>query len=406
MTKIYVYCKKENVGGNGEVPIYLLFKNGKGRFLVNTGITTSKVFTGRELPKTEKNRTAKSNALNRYILMAEEICLDNVNLSNSELKTLIKSKVFGKDEEMTQKTIDHYIDEYADRALAEGTASLYRSTAKRVRMFDGSTTFDSVNVNWLERFNKHLLASMEINSVAIEMRNIRAVFNRAIDDGVTSCYPFRKFRIKTEATRKRNLTVEQIRTLIEYPVEENQKEYRDIWVLQFLLAGINISDLVEAKSLTDGRFVYHRKKTGRLYDICVIPEAMEIIERYRGKDWLLSPLDRFKNATEYNRYMNKALKKIGSFEIVKDKVGKRRKKKYNPLFPDISTYWNRHSWATIAASIDIPKEVIGKALGHSEWDNTTTDIYIQFDNKKIDDAIRKVADYVLYRKDYRKKDGQ
>lgn len=38
MTKIYVYCKKENVSENGEMPVYLLFKNGKGRFFVNTGI--------------------------------------------------------------------------------------------------------------------------------------------------------------------------------------------------------------------------------------------------------------------------------------------------------------------------------------------------------------------------------
>ena len=37
---------------------------------------------------------------------------------------------------------------------------------------------------------------------------------------------------------------------------------------------------------------------------------------------------------------------------------------------------------------------IGKALGHSEWDNDTTSLYIQFDNKKIDEANRKVIDYL------------
>ena len=57
-------------------------------------------------------------------------------------------------------------------------------------------------------------------------------------------------------------------------------------------------------------------------------------------------------------------------------------------------YTARRSWATIASSIDIPKEVIGKALGHSEWDSDTTSLYIQFDNKKIDEANRKVIDYL------------
>ena len=61
-----------------------------------------------------------------------------------------------------------------------------------------------------------------------------------------------------------------------------------------------------------------------------------------------------------------------------------------------SMYWARHSWATIAAELDIPKETIAAALGHSS--NTVTDIYINFDRAKIDRANRQVLDYVLYNK--------
>ena len=59
-------------------------------------------------------------------------------------------------------------------------------------------------------------------------------------------------------------------------------------------------------------------------------------------------------------------------------------------------YWARHSWATIAAELDIPKETIAAALGHSS--STVTDIYINFDRTKIDRANRQVLDYVLYNK--------
>lgn len=68
----------------------------------------------------------------------------------------------------------------------------------------------------------------------------------------------------------------------------------------------------------------------------------------------------------------------------------------SPLFPELTTYWARHSWATIAASLDIPKETIAAALGHGG--NTVTDIYIDFDAKKIDEANRRVIDWVLYGK--------
>lgn len=43
--------------------------------------------------------------------------------------------------------------------------------------------------------------------------------------------------------------------------------------------------------------------------------------------------------------------------------------------------------------MDIPKDTIRRALGHA--DNSVTDIYIDFDDTKIDEANRKVLDYVF-----------
>jgi integrase len=57
----------------------------------------------------------------------------------------------------------------------------------------------------------------------------------------------------------------------------------------------------------------------------------------------------------------------------------------------------RHSWASIASEIDIPIETISKALGHNIG-VSVTHIYINFNSKKIDEANRKVIDYVLYGK--------
>ena len=70
------------------------------------------------------------------------------------------------------------------------------------------------------------------------------------------------------------------------------------------------------------------------------------------------------------------------------------------LFPELSSNWARHTWATAASKIDIPKEVISKALGHGTG-LAVTDIYIDFDNSKVDEANRRVLDYVLYGKDWR-----
>ena len=34
------------------------------------------------------------------------------------------------------------------------------------------------------------------------------------------------------------------------------------------------------------------------------------------------------------------------------------------------------------------------ALGHSVWEKTVTAVYVKYDNKKIDEANRKVIDYL------------
>lgn len=122
---------------------------------------------------------------------------------------------------------------------------------------------------------------------------------------------------------------------------------------------------------------------------------MEIIERHRAKnrEYLLDITDRWKSPNDFLKWCNVALKKIGNVNI----AGRGGKKHIKPEWPEISTYWARHSWATIAADIDVPDAVISCALGHSTV-NPTTGIYIDRNKKKVDEANRRVIDWVLYGK--------
>ena len=63
---------------------------------------------------------------------------------------------------------------------------------------------------------------MKINARNVYYRNIRAVFNDAIDDEITPAYPFRKFKIKPEPTRKRSLSVSDLRKMRDAVVESWQ----------------------------------------------------------------------------------------------------------------------------------------------------------------------------------------
>ena len=73
-----------------------------------------------------------------------------------------------------------------------------------------------------------------------------------------------------------------------------------------------------------------------------------------------------------------------------------RREKLHPIISSPHNLLGTHSWTTIAAEPDIPKETIAAALGHGG--NSVTDVYIRFDDRKIDEANRRVLDYVFYDK--------
>ena len=314
------------------------------------------------------------------IKLSNEGTLDS--LSAEEIKKRIEVE-FGmvEEEETTNSVIDFnsFYTAQIETKKAKQTKALYLQTLKEIDRFTNNATlkFEDITKQWLEQFDSFLaIKSLSMNARAIHLRNIRAVFNAALDDELTTNYPFRRFKIKTEATRKRSLTAETIREIAFRKIDNENVAYaRDMFILSFLLIGINTIDLYNLKGIdSEGRISYKRAKTNRAYDIKVEQEALEIINRHRGTATLVDLADRWK--ADYRQFT------------------KNTQKWLKELHSGISIYWSRHSWATIVAELDIPLETIAAALGHNIG-NKVTAIYIDFNRKKIDEANRKVIDYVF-----------
>ena len=287
--------------------------------------------------------------------------------------------------EKPKVTFVERLQKYADESEPR-TKELYLATLRRLRAFRknvDSLTFEDITVDWLNEFDAFLKkTSPARNARNIHFRNIRALFNNARRNDITTFYPFDKgkFEIKAEKTRKRSLKVEVLRKLFSAELEDWQEKYRDMFKLTFLLIGINFVDLSRLSKIEDGRIEYCRAKTKRLYSIKVEPEALELIEKYRGKGQLLYMLDHSPN------YRVAYMQLCRGLNSIKEALG----------LPELSSYWARHTWATIASDLDVSKDIIAEALGHGG--NTVTDIYIDPNQKKVDVANRKVIDWVLYGK--------
>jgi integrase len=334
------------------------------------------------LKKDYPNAAFINTELKRTVLLYEDRLLAVRYDSWSIEKVLMYLKSDGE----TAASFYGYFEKFIARKSTENkrTAQIYRDTLSKVKELikDPSPNFADMTLTVLRDMESQMRTDgLKTNSISIHLKNIRSVFNAAIDEEVIGqdVYPFRRMSIKFEKGPSKALTVEQLKGIRDMDgLSGLQLLARNAFMLSFCLIGINNGDMYHLKELgADGRIRYSRAKTHRQYNIKVEPEAMAMIEVLRGQKALVCLADRYANTAAVNLQLNKALKHIG------DKLGIR----------GLTMYHARHTWATIAAGIDIPKETIAAALGHGG--STVTDTYISFDAKKIDEANRRVLDAVL-----------
>ena len=115
-----------------------------------------------------------------------------------------------------------------------------------------------------------------------------------------------------------------------------------------------------------------RHKTKIPYSVKIEPEALRLIEAMPGAGKLVDIP--YKDAISAVSSVTGSLQRLG-------------------VHADLSTNWARHTWATIAAELEIPIETISHALGH-QIGSPVTAIYVAFNQRKVDEANRKVIEYV------------
>lgn len=401
--KLYLDTRSTKDGNAAPLKLAIIQKGQTSLLNLNIYLDPSQWDKKRRQIINHPNKRTIENFINRRKLDADSFIINLMEsgeicgMSSKDIRDRIAEKFNPQKYERKNKEIlfAYRFKKSIQGKNKENTRMVYEQTYNRMLSYCPNLeelSFEDINKDWLTDFDRFMSkTSPSQNARNIHLRNIRSVFNEAIDDEITTFYPFRRFKIKPVATAKRSFTVEQLRKYFNADLESHLVKYVDFFKLTFYLIGINTVDLCHLKDITDGRIEFHRAKTNRLYSIKVEPEAYELIEKYRGKKYLLDVLDSYENYRTYSRILNSMLKRVGTFEL-----NSNGKKIYTPMFPNITTYWARHTWATIAASLEIPKETIAAALGHGG--NTVTDIYIDFDRRKIDEANRRVLDWVLYGK--------
>ena len=203
---------------------------------------------------------------------------------------------------------------------------------------------------------------------------------------------------KQQATRKRAITPDQIRSIWQYPYECKKDGSlkqesitnlaKDCFILSFCLIGMNSADLFNCTEIKDDTIIYYRTKTTTRridkakMEVKIPLLAQPLFEKYRDKTGqrVFKFYRLYNTDKNFNRAINMGLKTIG------DKLD----------LTDLEYYAARHSWATIALNkCKIDKYTVHAALNHVDENMRVTDIYIERDFVNENKANAKVVKYVF-----------
>lgn len=244
----------------------------------------------------------------------------------------------------------------------------------------------------LDEINTELMLAYEawlkeqevcMNTVSFYMRILRAVYNRAVEKGITpQRYPFRHVYTGIEKTQKRAVslkTIKQVRQvdLCLFPALDYA---RDMFMLSFYTRGMSFVDMAYLKKadLNNGILSYRRKKTRQQLFIRWEECMQEIVDKYpclAASPYLL-PIINKPGENPRKQYRSAILSVNRNLKSLSRMMG---------LPSVLTTYVARHSWASIAKSKNIPISVISEGMGHDS--QMTTQIYLaSLDTAVIDKA--------------------
>ena len=320
---------------------------------------------------------------------------------NKIIQTLSQSGTFVTDDIVVrfqdnrqEQSFNAYIRQQIARLKRLGKIRTSETYTASLRSFSGfmndkEVLFDQINADLIAEYEAYLKGrGNSPNTISFYMRILKAVYNRAVGDGLTGQrHPFKSVYTGVEKTLKRAVSLNDLKRIkgLDLSLKPNLGFARDMFLFCFYTRGMSFIDMayLRKKDLQNGILSYRRRKTGQQLFIKWERCMQEIVDKYPGNttEYLLPiitqrDVDYRKQYTNELHRVNHLLKKIG---------------KQLDLPMPLTMYVGRHSWASVAKSRNVPISVISEGMGHDS--ENTTQIYLaSLDTSVVDRANKKILD--------------
>lgn len=294
---------------------------------------------------------------------------------------------------------ENYIRELKDQKRV-GTAVSYECAKNSLNAFKSGLKYADVTLALLRKYENWMLEQgKSLTTVGIYLRSLRTIFNRVSID--KALYPFGekkgKYSIPTGRNIKKALNLQDIGKIFHYPAKPGttKEMAKDYWTFLYLCNGMNVKDfcLLKRKNIDGDILTFTRQKTKRSKReqvptvVSLKHEAKEVIVKWgqpslNPEAYIFPHLNKGMSAEQEYQVVQQLTKIINKYmKDIAAELG---------ISKSVTTYFARHSFATVLKNSGASMEFISEALAHSSQ-QTTKNYLAGFEQE----AIHKTTDALL-----------
>ncbi len=371
-TTKFVFDRKHQASKNKKAPVMIEVYFNRKRKYVGTGV---KLYVDQW-----DDRKLVKNAIDMIILN------DRINTVKNKIDGWITSLVekgqsfewekldaFLRQSDAAEKKFIDFVEDLIESRtdILPSTKRNHRKVIKAVEEFGEIVYFSDLtraNIIAFDDFIKK--RNVKQTTVFSYHKELKAYINEAIRRELIDRNPYDSIKIKRgESEDGRFLSLEEINAIKDAMLPtESLNRVRDLFLLQ-CYTGMAYSDIMafdfQNVEYRDGQFVLSekRQKTGVPFVVVLVPDAMEIIEKYNRK------LPKISNV-QYNLRL----------KLIADAAG---------IDKPIASHWGRRTCGMYLLNKGFSMEIVAKVLGHKSI-RTTEAVYAKILDKSVEEAFRKL----------------
>lgn len=279
----------------------------------------------------------------------------------------------------------------AEELRSEGrisTAVTFECALKSLQDYTGKAklSFEDVTPAFLKDYENWMVnKGRSKTTVGIYARNIRTLFKASEIKGLQYPFGLALYRIPTGRNVKKALTFEQVNMIAAFNAIPGtwEERARDYWLFSYLGNGLNIKDmaLLKYQNIEGDVIRFVRAKTAASTDreftieIPITQRIGRIIDKWgsRSSDYIFPILTNGMTPEQEYKAIQKTVHNINdNIKKVAQQIG---------ITANITTYWARHSFATVLKRSGASVDFIQESLGHTSA-NTTQSYLDSFEIEK------------------------